>query len=139
LITISKIFEFSACHTLARPDWSEEENNARFGKCANPNGHGHNYRLEVTVGGSLHPETGMLIDTKELQKIVDREVISDLDHKNLNQDVNWLEGKLPTTEILVDEIYKRIESPLKAAASNCRLSKVVLWETRKIFATREEG
>lgn len=139
MVTISKVFEFSACHTLAKPDWTPEQNQSKFGKCANPNGHGHNYKLEVTVGGSLDPETGMLIDTKELQKLVDKEILSELDHKNLNLDVTWLEGKLPTTEILVDEIYKRLEAPLKKAASNCKLSKVVLWETNKIFAAREES
>ncbi len=137
MLSFTKTFEFSASHTLLNPDWDLEQNLARFGKCANPGGHGHNYILEVTVTGRLDPQTAMLIEACELQKLVDREIIEHLDHRNLNTDVAWLEGKIPTTEVLVLEIASRLATPIKIKAPNCSLRKVTLWETRKIFATWE--
>lgn len=137
MLSFTKTFEFSASHTLLNPKWDQKENLERFGKCANPAGHGHNYTLEVTVSGELNPDTSMLIEACELQALVDREIINHLDHRNLNTDVNWLKDKNPTTEVLVLEIASRIKNPIQQKAPNCYLKKIILRETRKIFATWE--
>ncbi|OGV90130.1 MAG: 6-pyruvoyl tetrahydrobiopterin synthase, partial [Melioribacter sp. RIFOXYB12_FULL_38_5] len=89
---------FSASHRLFNPNLSEEENNSLFGKCNNPNGHGHNYTLEVTICGEVNPKTGYLIDLKLLKQIIIDNVINKVDHKNLNLDVDFLAGKIPTAE-----------------------------------------
>ena len=125
-VHITRRLHFSAAHRLARPDWSDEENRRVFGDCANPNWHGHNYELEVTVRGPVDPETGYVMDLKDLKDLVNERVVDDLDHRNLNLDVPWLEGVMPTTENLVVRIWERIASHVPAPA---RLDRVVLWET----------
>lgn len=151
MLTLSKTFRFSAAHRLYRTDWSEEQNHKVFGKCANRNGHGHNYRLEVSVRGEVYPETGMVIDAALLQRLVDETVLNALDHKNLDLDVPWLEGRLTTVENLINAIWDRLAPAVRdagAALPECTsqsrrpgstaLQKLVLWETERIFATREE-
>lgn len=135
ILTICKTIEFSASHILSRSDWDSKKNLAVFGKCANPNSHGHNYRLEVVVQGSLDPETSMIIDTRRLEQMVVELVTNDLDHKNLNLDVPWLKGLLPTTEVLVQEIWKRLEKTIQQEAPGARLHELRLWETPKLCAT----
>ena len=137
MLAIAKLFDFSASHTLSRPDWSAAKNLEVFGKCSNPNGHGHNYRLEVVVSGVAALETGMLIDTSKLSEIVERVVLNDLDHRNLNLDVAWLQNIMPSSENLVEAIWGRLQPAISNAASNAELQKLVLWETRKIYAIRE--
>lgn len=107
-VTIVRRLHFSAAHRLARPEWSEEENRRVFGECANPNWHGHNYELEVAVTGPVSPETGYLMDLKELKDLATRHVVADLDHRNLNLDVPWLQGTVPSTENLVVAIWERL-------------------------------
>lgn len=107
-VTIVRRLHFSAAHRLARPEWSEEENRRVFGECANPNWHGHNYELEVAVTGPVSPETGYLMDLKELKELATRHVVADLDHRNLNLDVPWLQGIVPSTENLVVAIWERL-------------------------------
>lgn len=107
-VTIVRRLHFSAAHRLARPEWSEEENRRVFGECANPNWHGHNYELEVAVTGPVSPETGYLMDLKELKDLATRHVVADLDHRNLNLDVPWLQGIVPSTENLVVAIWERL-------------------------------
>ena len=136
--SITKTFEFSASHRLYQPAWSEEENLKQFGKCCNPHGHGHNYKLEVMVSGEINPQTGMILDASVLDKIVSEQVIVDLDHKNLNLQVSWLEGKIPSTENLVDEIWDRLFPNITTKAFNGKLHKLRLWETSRIYAEREE-
>lgn len=132
--TFTKIFEFSSSHVLRNPNFSDEENLKRFGKCANPSGHGHNYKLEVTLSGELDPETSMLLEASKLQKIVDKEIVSELDHKHLNIDVSWLDGLILSTETLVNQIYFRLKDKIKEEAPNCYLKRIKLWETSKIYA-----
>ncbi len=138
MVSISKAFDFSASHTLSRPEWDAEKNLAVFGKCANPNGHGHNYRLEVVVAGTPDPITGMIIDTSKIGEIVECYILKDLDHRNLNSDVAWLKGIMPTTENLVNQIWERLAAQIAQHSSVVKLSKIILHETPKIYAIREE-
>ena len=117
---------FSAAHRLFRPEWSEERNAEVFGDCSNPNWHGHNYELDVTVEGEIDPETGYVLDLKRLRHALEERVLRDVDHRNLNLEVSWLEGSNPTTENLVVAIWDRIEGGLP---SGVRLARVVLHET----------
>ena len=114
-VRITRRLHFSAAHRLARPEWSDDRNRRVFGDCANANWHGHNYDLEVTVSGPVDADTGYVMDLKDLKDLVNRQVVDDLDHRNLNLDVPWLEGVIPSTENLVVMIWERI-APLIPAA-----------------------
>ena len=130
-VRITRRLHFCAAHRLARDDWSEEENRRVFGDCANPNWHGHNYDLEVTVAGPVDPETGYVMDLGALKELVNRRVVDQLDHSNLNLDVPWLEGVIPSTENLAVAIWKRIAAHIPGPAE---LDRVVLWETSRQWA-----
>ena len=125
-VRVTRRLHFSAAHKLGRDDWSQAKNEEVFGLCANPNWHGHNYELDVTVEGPIEPETGFVLDLKQLRTMVEELVIDDLDHRNLNLDVEWLRGVNPTTENLVVGIWRRIEPELP---ERVRLVRLVLWET----------
>lgn len=103
---------FSAAHRLYRADWSLQRNQEVFGHCANLNGHGHNYELEVTVRGEIAPETGMILDMKELKAIIQREIVDRVDHKNLNADVPFLDGRIPTAEVLAVAFWEILEDKI---------------------------
>src|SRR5687767_2356297 len=118
---------FSAGHRLYNPGYSDERNAEVFGKCSNPSGHGHNYVLEVTLEGSVDPETGFLFDLKELSGIIHKSIRDEVDHRNLNEDVEWLRGRNPTTETLAQAFWERLEPQLPAGL----LSRVRLIETDK--------
>ena len=105
MIYITRKENFNAAHKLSRPDWSLEKNAAVFGKCANPNWHGHNYQLFVTVKGEVNPDTGFLVDLKWLKKVINTYVIDKLDHQNLNLDVDFMKDKLASTENLAIAIW----------------------------------
>ncbi|HIE80842.1 MAG TPA: 6-carboxytetrahydropterin synthase, partial [Nitrospinaceae bacterium] len=98
MIYITRRLEFCASHRLFNPAFSDEKNAATFGLCNNPNGHGHNYVLEVTVKGEVDPETGMVLDLKTLKKLINEEIVDKVDHKNLNVDVEFLKNVIPTAE-----------------------------------------
>lgn len=117
---------FSAAHRLHRAEWSEEHNFEVFGDCANPNWHGHNYELYVTVEAPVDPDTGFVMDLKALKHLVEERVISDVDHKNLNLEVPWLDGIIPSTENVVVAIWHRIVDDLPDGVTLVRL---VLQET----------
>lgn len=136
MISITKTFEFCSSHKLHKADWSEEKNFEVYGKCANANGHGHNYLMEISVSGKVDPETGMIINAMHLSDIVKAGVFKDVDHKDLNKDVPWLEGKIPTVEVLTEEIWKQIEVSLKKEHPLVTLMRVKIWETSKIFAEK---
>jgi len=125
-VSITRTLHFSAAHRLSRPDWSEERNREVFGDCSNVNWHGHNYELAVTVEGELDPETGYVMDLKRLKEVVREAVVRDLDHRNLNLDVAWLQGTIPTTENLVVAIWGRLAPRLEPAV---KLRRLVLSET----------
>jgi len=118
---------FNAAHRLFRPDWSEEKNNEVFGGCANPNWHGHNYELFVTIKGRVNPELGYVVNLKDLSGIIRREIIQRLDHKNLNADVDFLQGIMTSTENVAIAIWNKLEPQVKTLG--CELHCVRLVET----------
>jgi 6-pyruvoyltetrahydropterin/6-carboxytetrahydropterin synthase len=120
---------FSAAHRLHNPALSDEENARIYGPCNHPNWHGHNYELDVTVEGEPDPRTGYLVDLGELRDLAD-EVIGQMDHRNLNLDVPWLHGVIPSTENLVVEIWRQLEPRIPRG----RLARLVLWETPRNYA-----
>jgi 6-pyruvoyltetrahydropterin/6-carboxytetrahydropterin synthase len=118
---------FSSAHRLWVEEWSDERNDSTFGKCSNKNWHGHNYHLYVTVKGEPEPVTGMVIDLKLLKRIILDEVIEDLDHRNLDLDVAWLDGMQSTAENIATAIWERLDGPVSDAGAT--LHQVKLWET----------
>jgi len=127
-VLVSRRETFNAAHQLRNPDLSDDENQLRFGKCANL--HGHNYVLEVVVAGEVDQATGYVFDLKELSDLICRRVIEDVDHRNLNTDVPWLRGRIPTAENLALAFWDRIRSELPEGL----LRSVRLWETDKNWA-----
>lgn len=111
-VHITRRERFSAAHKLSRPDWSAEKNYATFGKCSNPNWHGHNYDLWVTVKGEPSSETGFVIDLSDLGKIMKARVVDKLDHKNIDLDVDFMKGIYSSTENLAIAIWKELEAPV---------------------------
>lgn len=130
-VYLTRVEKFNAAHKLWVDSWSVEKNKTTFGKCANKNWHGHNYTLEVTVKGTPDPDTGFVIDAKVLKDIMINAITDDLDHSNLNLDVDWIPSDLqPTTENLTVVIWQRLEPLIK----NGVLHKVKLIETDNIWA-----
>lgn len=121
---------FNAAHRLYHPGWSDEENERVFGMCANKNFHGHNFQLFVTVRGEPDPNTGMIMNLKELSRIIQTRITEKLDHKNLNVEVEFLKGIMPSTENLAKAIFEELRQYL----SNCELHSVKLYETENNFA-----
>ena len=122
-VRITRRATFAAGHILCRDDWSEEKNHEVFGACVAD--HGHNYVIEVTVGGSLDPETGMVINLKQVDAVLKREFIEAVDHRHLNRDVDFMLGVIPTAENIALAAFQRLEPHLKPA----RLLKVRVVET----------
>jgi 6-pyruvoyltetrahydropterin/6-carboxytetrahydropterin synthase len=112
MVHITRRETFNAAHRLFRPEWSEEKNLAVFGKCSNPKWHGHNYVLYVTVKGQPDPETGFVMNLKDLGEIIRDHVIEKLDHKNMNLEVDFMQGRLASTENLAISIWEVLEQPL---------------------------
>jgi 6-pyruvoyltetrahydropterin/6-carboxytetrahydropterin synthase len=127
-VLVSRRESFNAAHQLRDPDLSDEENQRLFGKCANL--HGHNYVLEVVVAGEIDPTTGYVFDLKQLSDVIGRLIIRDVDHRNLNTDVPWLEGLIPTAENLAVAISRRVRPELPEGS----LRSVRVWETDKNWA-----
>jgi len=130
-VTISRKAHFNAAHRLYRKDWSEEKNNSVFGKCNNPNFHGHNYELTVSVTGKINQETGYVIDIKDLADIILEEVEKPFDHKNLNLDVPEFSDLNPTAEniavVIWNKIRKRIDPEMDL--------EIILYETPRNFVS----
>jgi 6-pyruvoyltetrahydropterin/6-carboxytetrahydropterin synthase len=122
---------FNAAHRLYNPNWTEEKNLAVFGPCANTNWHGHNFELIVTVKGLPDPETGFVYDLKQLGDLIKSEIIDKVDHKNLNIDVDFMEGKLASCEILVIEFWKILAPKILETSNSATLYKIHLIETNK--------
>lgn len=131
MVYITRKERFNAAHRLFRPEWSEEKNMEVFGKCSNPNWHGHNYELYITVKGEPHPDTGFVIDLKVLSTIIREKVIMKLDHKNVNLDVDFMKGRIASTEILAAAIWEQISKPV--SEEGCQLHSVKLFETENNF------
>ncbi len=128
-VKVTRRLHFSAAHRLFNPAYSDEKNLEVFGLCSNPNWHGHNYELDVTVEGEMDPATGFVIDLKKLRDVAEATVVNDVDHRNLNLDVDWLQGVLPTTENLVVAIWNRLVDRIPQG----RLVRLVLWETPRNY------
>lgn len=126
MVYVTRREVFSAAHRLYNPTLSDEENEKIYDKCNNPNFHGHNYTLEVTVAGKPEPKTGYLIDLKVLKKIIRKHVFDLVDHKNLNTDVEALNGVITSVENVVSIFWDLLKNELP---DNCKLFKIKMWET----------
>ena len=133
IVTVTRRLRFNAAHRVHNPSLSDAENTALFGKCNNPNWHGHNYRLEVSIKGTIDPRTGYVIDLGHLRDLVEREVIEKTDHRNFNIDVDYMRDIIPTTENIVVAMW-RVIAPAVAPAQLVRLR---LWETDQNYAEYE--
>ncbi|MBW6491680.1 MAG: 6-carboxytetrahydropterin synthase [Lentimicrobium sp.] len=131
MIYITRKEHFNAAHRLFRADYNDEKNLEVFGKCSNPNWHGHNYELFVTVKGKVNPETGFLINLKELSRIINVFVVEKLDHKNVNLEVGFMAGKLASSENLAIAIWEQLEEPITKAGA--QLHCIKLFETERNF------
>ena len=129
MIYVTRRAEFAASHYYHNPKFSAEENRRIFGKCNNPHGHGHNYTVEVTVGGEVDSTTGMVMDLKELKKVLEKEVLDLMDHRFLNKEVPAFSTTIPTTENIAVEIWKMIAPKLEFG----KLHRVRLYETPDLF------
>ena len=128
-VTVTRRLRFNAAHRVHNPELPDSENARLFGKCNNPNWHGHNYTLDVSVEGAIDATTGYVCDLSHLKTIVEREVIDHVDHKNFNLDVPFMKGVIPTSENIVVAFWK-ILSPRVVPG---RLTKLVLWETENNY------
>jgi 6-pyruvoyltetrahydropterin/6-carboxytetrahydropterin synthase len=128
-VRVTRRVHFSAAHRLHNPEFSEERNREVFGLCNNPNWHGHNYELDITVEGDVDPATGYVLDLKRLRDVVEETVLVDVDHRNLNLDVPWMSGVIPSTENLVVALWNKLEP----AVPEGRLVRLVLWETPRNY------
>lgn len=128
-VTISRKAHFNAAHRLFNPNWSDEKNFEIFGKCSNPNFHGHNYELIVSITGEINPETGFVMNLDELKQIIQEQVDDYLDHKNLNLEIPEFKNLNPTVENISVVIWSRIREKLDA---NLKL-KITLFETPRNF------
>jgi 6-pyruvoyltetrahydropterin/6-carboxytetrahydropterin synthase len=129
MIYLTRRVEFSASHYYHNPALSPDENRRIFGKCNNPHGHGHNYTLEVTVAGEIDPATGMVLNVKDLKKVLQSEVLEPMDHKFLNVEVPEFVSRIPTTENIAIQIWNRIAPKLTFG----RLHRVRLYETADLY------
>ena len=130
-VTVSRKAHFNAAHRLYRKDWSHEKNEQVFGKCSNPNYHGHNYELIVSVTGEIDAETGFVIDMKDLKELIRTEVDEPLDHKNLNEQVEEFKTLNPTAENIAVVIYNKLRPHIKAVHE----LSITLYETPRNFVT----
>ena len=133
MIELTRRATFSASHFYWNDGWSEEKNQQVFGRCANRNGHGHNYTLEVTVAGEPDAVTGFVVDLKWLKDVIERKVLAAYDHRHLNLEVPEFADENPTTENIAVAAWKRLE-PAVARAGGARLTRVRIYETPEIFA-----
>jgi 6-pyruvoyltetrahydropterin/6-carboxytetrahydropterin synthase len=131
MVYITRIEHFNAAHKLYNPGWTKEKNDEIFGKCANENWHGHNFELYVTIKGTPDPETGFVFDAKRLSKIIREHVTEKLDHKNLNEDVEFMKGKLCSIENLIIAIWQQLVAHIP---ENVQLHSLKLFETDRIYA-----
>ena len=133
LVTVTRRLRFNAAHRVHNPALSDAENTRLFGKCNNPNWHGHNYVLEVSVAGEIDPVTGYVVDLGHVARTVEREFIDLVDHRNLNLDVEFMRGVNPTSENIVVQCWRLLVPHLAPA----RLTRLRLWETENNYVEYE--
>jgi 6-pyruvoyltetrahydropterin/6-carboxytetrahydropterin synthase len=132
-VTVTRLLRFNAAHRVHNPALSDAENARLFGKCNNPNGHGHNYTLEVSVTGEPDPVTGYVLDLAVVKRIAEQEFVDQVDHRNLNLDVPFMAGINPTTENIIVACWRRLQPALAPA----RLTRLRLWETENNYVDYE--
>lgn len=133
MIYVSRKEHFNAAHKLYNPNWSEEKNEEVFGPCANANWHGHNFEMIVTVKGKPDPETGFVVDLKQLSNLIKAEIIEKVDHKNLNMDVDFMQGKMASCEILVMEMWHILAPAIRTITNVGQLHSIRLYETPRNY------
>ena len=133
MVFLTRRATFSASHYYWNDAWSAEKNQQVFGRCANRNGHGHNYTLEVTVAGQPDPVTGFVVDLKWLKDVIEREVLAAYDHRHLNLEVPEFAARVPTTENIAIATWQRLQ-PAVTAARGAKLTRIRVYETAEIFA-----
>jgi 6-pyruvoyltetrahydropterin/6-carboxytetrahydropterin synthase len=130
MVYLTRLEHFNAAHRLFNPDWNYEKNEEVFGKCANENWHGHNYELFVTVKGIPNPRTGFVFDVKKLSELIKEHVIEKVDHRNLNVDVDFMKGKMCSTENLAIACWEQLQPQLPEGVE---LHSIKLYETPRIY------
>ncbi len=131
MIFITRRERFNAAHRLFKPEFSDEQNLDVFGKCSNPNWHGHNYTLFVTVKGEVNPETGFLVNLKDLSALIENRILEKLDHRNINLEVDFMASKLASTENLAIGIWDELKKPVSEMGATLHCIKV--YETENNF------
>ena len=134
-VTVTRRLRFNAAHRVHNPALSDQENAAIFGKCNNPNWHGHNYILDVSVEGDIDDRTGYVFDLGALKQIVEREIVDKVDHRNFNLDVDFMESVIPTSENIIVAFWGLLNDRVKPA----RLARLVLWETENNYVEYTGG
>lgn len=129
LVYVTRKLHFNAAHKLYNPNWSDEKNTEVFGKCANSNWHGHNFDLYVTVKGIPNPETGFVINLKKLKELAEEKVISKIDHRNINLDVDFMVGKMASIEILAISIWNELLPFINEGQLHC----IKIYETPRQY------
>ena len=132
MVFLTRRERFNAAHRLFKPEWTDDKNFEVFGKCSNPNWHGHNYELFVTIKGEPNPETGFVINLKKLSEIVRNRIIEQADHKNLNLEVHFMKGQLPTSENIAVAIWEEIEEDIIKLKCKLHCVKVVETENNSV-------
>lgn len=131
MVYLTRVEHFNAAHKLYNEEWTDEKNIEVFGKCANPNWHGHNYELFVTVKGEPHPETGFVFNAKELGKLMNKVIVDKVDHRNLNMDVDFMKGKFTSAENFAISIWNELKPHVEK--EGVRLHYIKLQETPRIY------
>ena len=124
MIFITRRERFNAAHRMFRSDWDDEKNMMVFGKCSNPNWHGHNYNLYVTVKGEINKDTGLLLNLKDLSSLIKKNIIEKIDHKNMNIEVDFMKGKIASTENLVVAIWNELTDKIKSLGAELHCVKI---------------
>lgn len=132
MIYITRRERFTAAHRLFKAEYSDEKNLEIFGKCSNPNWHGHNYELFVTIKGDINPETGFLMNLTELKSIIHNKIITKVDHKNLNIEVDFMKDKYTSTEVIAVAIWKELETEIKLKGAILYCVKIVETENNSV-------
>lgn len=132
MLYITRKENFNAAHRLFRADYDDKKNLEVFGKCSNPNWHGHNYTLFITVAGDINPETGFVINLKDLSRTIQEKIIDKIDHKNINLEVDFMKDKMASTEVLTLAIWEQLDADIKQLGAS--LFSVKLFETENNFA-----
>ena len=132
MVYVTRRERFNAAHRLFKAEWSEEKNYEIFGKCSNPNWHGHNYELFVTVKGKVNPETGFVVNLKELSNLIKEHIISKVDHKNLNTEVDFLQGRMMSTEVIAKAFWQQLEHHVKLLGAQLHCVKITETENNYV-------